>query len=39
MRRHKMSRSNSRKAYKRGADRLHKRNLVSAISQRGGYRL
>lgn len=37
--RHKMSKHHSRSVYKRSSDRIHKRNLVSAVSQRGGYRL
>lgn len=37
--REKMSRSRSRSVYRKGHDRLHKRNLVAGVSQRGGYRL
>lgn len=39
MRRQSMSRSSSRSVYKRSSDRIHKKNLVSAVNQRGGGRL
>lgn len=39
MKRRAMSRSESRTVYKKASDRIHKRNLVGAVNQRGGGRL
>lgn len=39
VKRHKMSRGQSRAVYRKASDRTHRKNLVSAIHQRGGIRL
>lgn len=39
VKRRSMSRHESRTVYKKASDRIHKRNLVSAVNQRGGGRL
>lgn len=39
MKRRRMSRSESRSVYHKASDRIHKRNLVAAVNQRGGGRL
>lgn len=37
--RYKMSKSKSRSTYRKTSDRIHVKNLVAALDQRGGYRL
>lgn len=39
MKRRSMSRGESRSVYRKSSDRVHRKNLVSAVSQRGGIRL
>jgi hypothetical protein len=39
MRRHRMSRKQSRKNFSRGAKRVHKKNYSSGAPMRGGIRL
>lgn len=39
MRRRSMSRAESRTVYKRSVDRVHRKNLLSGLDQRGGIRL
>lgn len=39
MKRRAMSRGESRSVYRKASDRIHKRNLIGAVNQRGGGRL